>query len=1176
MTTLPTGTLTFLFTDIEGSTRRWEHQREAMSSALVRHDALLRTTIEARGGHVFKTMGDAFCAAFPTSHDGLAAAIEAQRALGLENWMAFGADFADLRVRMGLHTGVATERGGDYFGPPLNRTARLMAAGHGGQVLMSQAARERVEASLPSGVRLRDLGEHRLKDLRHSERITQVVVDGLPDVTRALRTAGELGARDRIVIRDPTEADPDAVAEARLVVERSAEETLAALLAVVRGDERTVVLTPEQVRQAAARQPGDLTEYRLGRIAEWSQPRYRLDGRFVELSLLVDQGEDSAAGRWAVRQERYTDLGELLANVPDPAVVVLGPPGSGKSTILRHFELDKAIEGIRAADGPPGPPILGGGGEAAGASPEPDPGQQSPPPKRDSTAHSSSPIIGGPGGLQGPGRLEPVTFYIQLNQYKPRAGQALPDPGDWLAERWHTRYPDLPSLERLMEEGRLVLQLDALNEMPAASEAEFRERVGLWKDWLLRLVVRGRGNRVVFSCRTLDYSAPLSTPALRVPQVQIEQLGDEQVAEFLRLYSPVRGEEVWQALAGTPQLEALRSPYFLALLVEQVEATGELPSDRAALFTGFVRQALKREVERDNPLFAPDGLLASRDVRRLTQWQWGGPYELPERGLLVPKLTELAHGMQTASADGGASQVRVSYDRALELLASQRDEEIVRAGLALAVLDEDPAADEVLYRHQLVQEYFAARELAKEPNPELVRAEWRVEGIQPSLRELVETLPPAETLPALLQSGWEETTVLAAAMTAQPEAFVREVMATNLALAGRCANVPVVRVRLPEALLGGLRWALVRRSREPEADLRARIAAALELGWLGDPRFERQVGPHGEYLLPPLVEIPGGVYPIGEDEPIEYYGQTITSHMPRHEVELAPFAIGRFAVTNAEWACFLAAGGCEDERWWDTEAARRWQSGEGTADGIHASVKYWWRRYMADPEELEAMHRDGLYADELYERWQRRLAMTEAELDAHLRELYPGGRLTEPGFWRDEAYRNPSQPVVGVCWFEARAYANWLAAQTGLGFRLPTEVEWEATARGRDGRLYAYGDEFDALKGNMVETHIKRPAPVGVFVEGDTPEGVADLAGNAWAWTSSLFGRNDDEPEYGYPYRADDGREDGQAGADVLRVGRGGAWNAHRALARGALRGDLQADLRRDGGCRLVLSPPTF
>ena len=109
--------------------------------------------------------------------------------------------------------------------------------------------------------------------------------------------------------------------------------------------------------------------------------------------------------------------------------------------------------------------------------------------------------------------------------------------------------------------------------------------------------------------------------------------------------------------------------------------------------------------------------------------------------------------------------------------------------------------------------------------------------------------------------------------------------------------------------------------------------------------------------------------------------------------------------------------------------------------------------------------------------------------------------------------------MVGVCWYEARAYCTWLGAQTGLAFRLPTEVEWEAAARGAGGRLYAYGDAFDPAKGNTIETRVRRPTPVGVFVEGDTPEGVSDMAGNVAQWTSSLWGGKDEEtPEYGYPY----------------------------------------------------------
>ncbi len=121
---LPTGTITFLFTDIEGSTRRWEEQRAAMGQALARHDTILREAIEGHGGVVFKTVGDAFYAAFERPTDALQAALAAQRALRAHAWEGG----RPLRSRMALHTGIVEERDGDYFGPPLNRIARLLAA----------------------------------------------------------------------------------------------------------------------------------------------------------------------------------------------------------------------------------------------------------------------------------------------------------------------------------------------------------------------------------------------------------------------------------------------------------------------------------------------------------------------------------------------------------------------------------------------------------------------------------------------------------------------------------------------------------------------------------------------------------------------------------------------------------------------------------------------------------------------------------------------------------------------------------------------------------------------------------------------------------------------------------------------------------------------------------------
>jgi TolB-like protein/class 3 adenylate cyclase/Tfp pilus assembly protein PilF len=183
---LPSGTVTLLFTDIEGSTRLWEQQGPAMGAALARHDELLRRCIGAHGGHVFKTVGDAFCAAFHTAADGLGAALDAQRALHFERWP----ESVQLRVRMALHIGAVEMRDGDYFGAPLNRIARLLAAGHGGQTLLTESMRDLCRDHLPPLASVKALGEHGLRDLARRETVFQLCHPDLPQAFPPLKSLG--------------------------------------------------------------------------------------------------------------------------------------------------------------------------------------------------------------------------------------------------------------------------------------------------------------------------------------------------------------------------------------------------------------------------------------------------------------------------------------------------------------------------------------------------------------------------------------------------------------------------------------------------------------------------------------------------------------------------------------------------------------------------------------------------------------------------------------------------------------------------------------------------------------------------------------------------------------------------------------------------------------------------
>ncbi len=235
----PSGTVTLLFADIEGSTRLWEHYPDAMPEALAQHDELLRTAVESCGGHVVKTTGDGVFAAFARADSAVAAALAAQNNLVAATWGVTGR----LRVRMGLHTGHAEFRDGDYHGSAVNRAARLAAAGHGAQVLISGATQALVGDGLPEGAELIDLGEHQLRDLAQPVRVFQLMhltlpadfppirsIDGSPgNLPRQLTTF--VGREDELVrlcalVRDRslvTLTGVGGVGKTRLAVEVAAE-----------------------------------------------------------------------------------------------------------------------------------------------------------------------------------------------------------------------------------------------------------------------------------------------------------------------------------------------------------------------------------------------------------------------------------------------------------------------------------------------------------------------------------------------------------------------------------------------------------------------------------------------------------------------------------------------------------------------------------------------------------------------------------------------------------------------------------------------------------------------------------------------------------------------------------------------------------------------------------------
>jgi predicted ATPase/class 3 adenylate cyclase/DNA-binding CsgD family transcriptional regulator len=284
--TLPTGTLTFLFTDVEGSTRLWEDHPPAMRQVMARHDALLTEVFEQHDGVVVRPRGEGdslFCV-FVRASDAVAAARAGQHALAAEEWGEIG----PLRVRMGLHTGEADLRAGDYYGAAVNRCARIRAAGHGGQILLSQATAQLVRAALPQGAGLLDLGRHRLKDLAEPEQLYQLVAPGLLESFPPLAT---LDARPNNLPLQLTS-----------FVGRGAER---AALAKVLRDHRLVTLTG----------PGGAGKTRLAvQVAAEALDDFPDGVFFVDLAPLTDAARvvGAIAGTVGVRETTIESLSETL------------------------------------------------------------------------------------------------------------------------------------------------------------------------------------------------------------------------------------------------------------------------------------------------------------------------------------------------------------------------------------------------------------------------------------------------------------------------------------------------------------------------------------------------------------------------------------------------------------------------------------------------------------------------------------------------------------------------------------------------------------------------------------------------------------------------------------------------------------------------------------------------
>ncbi|MEM7243742.1 MAG: SUMF1/EgtB/PvdO family nonheme iron enzyme [Acidobacteriota bacterium] len=673
----------------------------------------------------------------------------------------------------------------------------------------------------------------------------------------------------------------------------------------------------------------------------------------------------------------------------------------------------------------------------------------------------------------------PLSLRLGL-EWQPDGGGS--SPWESVERRWARQHPRLPSLSELQAHGRIVVLADGLNEIPARDPRLRHEVVDAWSRSFADL--SRDGCRVVVTCRELELDRPLRAPDLDFLTAHLNPLPVEAVLSVLRSSLPEALAESW-----LDQAEVLRQPLLLRLLLTEAEH-GAAAASQEALLTSFLRHGLRAELDHE------EASIPRNDLLRLHLGRWGTPWELPTSALLTA-LEGLAWAMQ--GGDGQALRWSLPFDQTLTALSSDGDgaaTKLLDRAVALGILRVDLEANEVGFVHPLFQDYFVARELVRQPRPELVERAWRRDEVEPPLVKALAETPLGEALPPLPVTGWEEATTMAMVMSDEPEADLRELAQGRPAVAGQAAARLRQGGRLDETTAREIAQAVVERTRDREADLRERLDAGRALARLGDPRLSAHQGPHGRYLLREMAEVPGGEVTLGQAE-----GRTTPE-----TVTVDTFRLGVVPVTTEEWGCFFETGGYENPLFWSGDEARRWQEGIGTGAAHREALFDVNRRYRDEPEHLAEHLRTGYLPAVLLEQVKRRHGLSDDELRAELLEHHPDGPRRQPTYpW---GRRGHAEPALLLTFQEARAYCRWLSLQADRRFRLPTEAElWRARQR-----PLAHPPIDGEPLGNSLPTRLRGFVQVGLFPNSDSVDGVMDLHGNVRVWTTTAWDEDAGRP----------------------------------------------------------------
>lgn len=753
------------------------------------------------------------------------------------------------------------------------------------------------------------------------------------------------------------------------------------------------------------------------------------------------------------REEQPPPLSALEVAMKHEAVVLLGDPGSGKSSFTNHllflcagYQLDKKQKHL----------------------PKGWPAKQSVPVKillRDLSVDLQAAQAHACLSLADDARDHKLVNLIESHLEKQ------------LHEMKAAAFAD--ELHAFLTAGRCLVVLDGLDEVPP----EARE---LMRAAIKALRLRRAANRYIVTCRVRSWDDEKTLPSFQVSTLgpfnddQVQQFIQhwygalQQAGQFSQVQTKTRIESMQKAI-GVLERDLVQNPLLLTTMAVVHFNDADLPRERVKLYKRAAEVLLKRWQQHRA---GKAGLLETLGI--------GGRE-------LYPALWELAyHAHSTAGSEKAADLPRSKAIEILERHFAALEKPWEKANIFLEYVDQRAGIlvgrgglEKTVYAfpHRTFQEYFAGTYLTK-----------RREGFD---RELLKKLEHGDYWQVAAQLGLED--------------LLHNAQMPNLALNAAYALCPNTAIAEHEqALWRGILWSahfaeeigqerikadtlanggqsyldrliknLVKLLEHGLLPARERAEAGFVLGKLGDPR-------EGVCALPPLwVELPGGKFMMGSDEGRD-------NEKPPHEVELSPFKISKYPITNAQFEIFMNEGGYQNEKWWSKEGWKYRQK----------------------------------------ENWE------------------------QPRYWENEAFNLPNQPVVAVSWFEAEAFCNWLSEkskeQKANGkqiIRLPTEAEWEFAARGREGRKFPWGkDEPTPEHANYEQSQIGRQTAVGIYSQGATPEGIFDLAGNVWEWCLDFY----DEKYYAACKKAGVVKDPLCTKESWWRIQRGGAYYSDADGLRGS------------------------